>query len=82
MFLEKTCKTNKCKLIFIGDANQLAPVNEKYSSAFKGIRMSKLTQIVRQGDDNPISYLLELLRYDIANKSFKFLEYDLFKAYI
>lgn len=75
MFLEKTCKSNKCKLIYIGDDSQLSPVNEKYSAAFKGIKTNKLTQIVRQGDDNPISYLLELLRYDIAHKSFTFLEY-------
>lgn len=75
MFLEKTCKTNKCKLIFIGDNSQLAPVNEKYSSAFKGIRMSKLTQVVRQGDDNPVSYLLNLLRYDVEHRTFTFLEH-------
>lgn len=75
MFLEKTCKTNKCKIIYIGDDSQLAPVNEKYSSAFKGIKMSKLTQIVRQGDDNPISYLLNLLRYDVEHKTFTFLEH-------
>lgn len=75
MFLEKTCKTHNCKIIYIGDSSQLAPVNEKYSSAFKGIKTNKLIQIVRQGEDNPISYLLELLRYDIEHKSFKFLEY-------
>ena len=75
MFLEKTCKSNKCKIIYIGDSSQLAPVNEKYSSAFKGIKTSNLNQIVRQGDNNPISYLLELLRYDISHKSFRFLEY-------
>lgn len=75
MFLEKTCKTNKCKLIYIGDASQLPPVNEKYSAAFKGIKTSSLNQIVRQGDDNPISHLLELLRFDIQHKSFTFLEY-------
>lgn len=57
------------------DSSQLYPVNEKYSSAFKGIKTNKLTQIVRQGEDNPISYLLELLRYDIEHKSFKFLEH-------
>jgi exodeoxyribonuclease-5 len=75
MFLEKTCKTHNCKIIYIGDSSQLAPVNEKYSSAFKGVKTSKLNQIVRQGEDNPISYLLELLRYDIEHKSFKFLEH-------
>lgn len=75
MFLEKTCKTNKCKMLLIGDASQLAPVGEKYSSAFKGIKTSKLTQIVRQGDNNPVSYLLDLLRYDVEHKSFTFLEH-------
>lgn len=75
MFLERTCKTNKCKIIYIGDNSQLSPVGEKYSSAFKGIKTSKLTQIVRQGDNNPVSYLLTLLRYDIEHKSFTFLEH-------
>ena len=75
MFLERTCKTNKCKIIYIGDNSQLAPVGEKYSSAFKGIKTSKLTQIVRQGDNNPVSYLLDLLRYDVEHKSFTFLEH-------
>ena len=37
MFLEKTCKSNKTKLIYIGDESQLSPVGEKYSSAFKGL---------------------------------------------
>ena len=75
LFLEKVCKSNKCKIIYIGDDSQLAPVNEAYSAAFKGIKTSILKEIVRQGDDNPISYLLELLRYDIKNKSFTFLNY-------
>lgn len=75
MFLEKVCKTNKCKIIYIGDASQLAPVNEKYSSAFKGIKIYTLNQVVRQGDDNPISYLLNMLRKDIQNKTFMFLNY-------
>lgn len=75
MFLEKTCKTNKCKIIYIGDASQLAPVNEKYSSAFKGIKTNNLQQVIRQGDDNPVSHLLDLLRYDVSHKTFKFLEH-------
>ena len=57
------------------DATQLAPVGEKYSSAFKGIKTSSLNQIVRQGEDNPISHLLDLLRYDVEHKTFTFLEY-------
>ena len=75
IFLEKTCVSNKCKIIFIGDDSQLAPVGEKYSSAFRNIKSYSLKQIVRQGEDNPVSYLLELLRYDINNKTYKFLNY-------
>lgn len=74
-FLEDTCKTNKCKIIYIGDASQLTPVKEKYSSAFRGVKTSSLTQVVRQGDDNPVSKLLEMLRYDIDHKTFTFLNY-------
>ena len=74
-FLEKTCVTNKCKIIYIGDSSQLAPVGEKYSSAFKGVKTSSLKEIVRQGEDNPVSNLLEILRYDIEHKSYEFLKY-------
>lgn len=75
MFIEKLVKQHKCKLIYIGDASQLSPVNEKYSSAFRGTKTLKLTEIVRQGVNNPISKLLEILRYDIEHKSFEFLNY-------
>lgn len=75
MFVEKICKSNKCKIIYIGDSSQLAPVNEKYSAAFKNVNVNKLQQVVRQGDDNPISYLLNLLRYDVEHKTFNFLNY-------
>lgn len=74
-FLEKICKQNQCKIIYVGDASQLAPVGEKYSSAFKGVKTYSLTEIVRQGDDNPISNLLPLLRYDIEYKTYTFLNY-------
>lgn len=75
MFLEKTCKSNKCKIVFIGDDAQLSPVNEKYSSALRNIKTYRLNEIVRQESDNPIMYLLNLLRYDIEHKTFTFLEY-------
>lgn len=74
-FLEKICKTNKCKIIYIGDEFQLPPVNENYSPALRGIKVSKLTQIVRQGDDNPVSELLPMLRYDVEHNSTTFLNY-------
>lgn len=75
MFLEKICVSKKCKIIYIGDKYQLPPVGEKYSSAFKNIKICELKQIVRQNDTNPIRKLLTLLRQDIDNKSFHFLEY-------
>ena len=39
------------------------------------MKVHKLSQIVRQEADNPVKYLLELLRYDIQHKKFTFLEY-------
>ena len=74
-FLERTCVSNKSKIIYIGDSSQLAPVNEKYSSAFRGTKTFALKEIVRQGEDNPVSFLLELLRWDIEHKSFEFLKH-------
>lgn len=74
-FLEKICKTNKCKIIYIGDEFQLPPINENYSPTLRGIKVSKLSQIVRQGDDNPVSELLPMLRYDIEHNSITFLTY-------
>ena len=70
------CKELQIKIIFIGDASQLAPVNELKSIAFQRcFKIYNLTQIVRQGATNPIGNLLQLLRYDIEHKTYKFLNY-------
>lgn len=74
-FIEKICKTNKCKIIYIGDEYQLPPINEIYSPTLRGIKTAKLNQIVRQGNDNPVSELLPMLRYDIEHNSTTFLNY-------
>lgn len=74
-YLNKFCSSVQCKIIFVGDSYQLPPVNEKYSPAFKGVKTYELTEIVRQGDDNPVSKLLNILRQDIKNRTFHFLEY-------
>ena len=74
-FLERNCKSKKCKIIYIGDGSQLAPVGEKYSPCLRGLKVHKLTEIVRQEEDNPVVGLLELLRYDIEHRTFRFLEY-------
>lgn len=73
-YIEKFCKQINCKILFIGDATQLPPVNETYSPAFKGLKLYELKQIVRQGEDNPVSRLLEILRYDVQHKTFYFIK--------
>lgn len=74
-FLEDVCKTKQCKLIYLGDTHQLCPVNETDIPVFKTTKSYKLTQIVRQEEDNPVKYLLSLLRYDIEHKTFNFLQH-------
>lgn len=75
-FICNKCKELEIKIIFIGDAFQLAPVNEHKSIAFERCyKVYALKEVVRQAADNPISELLQLLRYDIENKTYKFLEY-------
>ena len=75
-YICEQCKQLNIKLIFIGDSSQLVPVNETKSSAFyKCNKVFVLKEIVRQSITNPISNLLDLLRSDITNKSYVFLEY-------
>lgn len=61
----------------IMDSSQLPPVNEKTSQAFLiASNTYYLKEVVRQGDNNPISKLLKLLREDIDNKNgWRFLDY-------
>lgn len=75
MFLEKICKENQCKIIYVGDNSQLSPVGESYSPCFRGVKSFKLNTIVRQEDDNSAKKLLSILREDIKNKTFNFLNY-------
>lgn len=75
-YIIKTCKEKCIKLIFVGDASQLPPVNQRKSIAFDVCsKVYYLRQIVRQEVDNPIRDLLQMLRSDIDNKSFNFLHH-------
>lgn len=75
-YIINTCKQLQIKIIFIGDNFQLAPVNEYKSIAFdRCAKLCELKEIVRQGESNPSIMLLDLLRSDIKNKTFKFIEY-------
>ena len=75
-FICNKCKELEIKIIFIGDAYQLAPVNEFKSIAFdRCYEVYQLKQVVRQAANNPITNLLNLLRYDIEHHTYRFLEY-------
>ena len=71
------CKKLQIKVIMLGDFSQLPPVNEKTSQAFLiASNTYYLKEVVRQGDNNPISKLLKLLREDIDSKNgWRFLDY-------
>lgn len=75
-YICKTCKNLQIKIIFIGDNYQLAPVNEFKSIAFdRCYKVCYLNEVVRQELDNPILGLLDLLRKDIKNKTYDFLNF-------
>lgn len=75
-YILKTCKSNSIKVLFIGDASQLPPVNEKISTAFTvASKVFYLKEIVRQEDNNPVKHILEILRKDIDNNTFNFFTY-------
>lgn len=75
-YICKTCKEHEIKVLVLGDASQLPPVKEKHSLMFdKCFRLFTLKEIVRQEEDNPISKLLVILRKDIENRTFRFLEF-------
>ncbi|AGY48101.1 exonuclease V [Acinetobacter phage Presley] len=56
-------KTKKCKIVFMGDPEQLTPVGLDYSPAFDdSLDSVTLSQIMRQADDNPIQDFSRKLR--------------------
>lgn len=69
-------KAYNCKVLYIGDPLQLPPVNEHESEVFHSVKnVVKLSTIIRQGENNPLLNIFNLLRYDIENKDSKTLEY-------
>jgi AAA domain/UvrD-like helicase C-terminal domain len=58
---------NNIKILFVGDIYQLPPVGEDEDSlalSNEEFEQSELTTIVRQGVNNPLSYMLAALRYE------------------
>ena len=75
-YLIKVCKSKCCKVITIGDASQLSPVNERKSVAFANNNdIYYLKEIVRQEANNPITDLLKIVRDDIKHKTYRFVDY-------
>lgn len=75
-YINKKCKELEIKILYIGDSSQLPPVNEKQSIAFKTCTfVYELNEIVRQELSNPIKDLLDMLRYDIEHKTYRFIQY-------
>lgn len=75
-YINKKCKELEIKILYIGDASQISPVNEKQSIAFKTCaELYELKQVVRQELNNPIKFLLDILRYDIEHKTYRFIQY-------
>jgi len=65
LICEKAIKY-KVRVLFLGDAYQLPPVNESISKVFSDVEnKSTLSTIVRQGEDNPMSEILKMLRTDV-----------------
>lgn len=73
-YIHDKCRELSIKVIMIGDSFQLAPVNENKSTAF-GNKVFYLKEVVRQEENNPIKRLLDILRDDIKNRTYNFLEY-------
>lgn len=66
----------KTRILYLGDKLQLLPVKEnKISEAFSSNYEYELTDIIRQGEDNPLLELLVMLRFDIPNNKASFLNY-------
>jgi exodeoxyribonuclease-5 len=66
---------NFIKLVFLGDALQLSPVNDCQSAVFTDNKTVELTEIVRQEKDNPLILLLNRLRQDILDDTCYYLDY-------
>ena len=75
-YINKICGEHCIKILYVGDASQLAPVNEKRSTAFLScVKVYELKEIVRQEENNPIIELLNIIREDINKNTLNSLSF-------
>lgn len=66
--IKKKANKYNVRVIFLGDAYQLPPINEYISQVFSSVKnKSTLTTIIRQGKDNPMTEILKMLRTDVKH---------------
>jgi exodeoxyribonuclease-5 len=63
--------SSSAQVIFMGDNNQLNPVNETESPTFKLDNNVYLTEVIRQKHGNPILDLCTSIRHNLDNNVFK-----------
>lgn len=68
--LEEIEKGKVTTVIFVGDPNQLLPINGENSSIYELKNQYKLTEIVRQAKDSYIISIANKIKYMIENKSY------------
>lgn len=67
-FISETMTRYNKKVIYMGDRYQLPPINEPLSKVFLECDLKlKLTKVVRQGNSNPTSILIETAVNDVIN---------------
>ena len=75
--IEDCAKLSGTLVLYVGDTKQLNPVKEYTISAAltSPINNYNLTQIMRQGEGNPLIVLLDALRYDIENNTYTYIDH-------
>lgn len=82
-FIKMQAKNYGVKIIYIGDELQLPPIKEKISLSFtKADVIAKLTTVVRQAHEHPITGVLVMLREDIVNGTNNAIKYMMAYPYM
>lgn len=70
---ERRAAAYNVKILYIGDESQLPPIKERMSETLSKGNIVRLTEVVRQKNDNPLLPLFDILREDIKNNTSNFI---------